>query len=665
MSESSSSSFPLALSLLAAAVLLACGDDPSRGAGEKFVAAIRNVDAQARPLAPGAAAAAATSSSITNDQVFAWAQLTYPELFPGVPAPFSGIVYQGKTFTGQGYANGNYLAVANGEAWGLGPFTNQVLTNFGKVQNYAELVCALIDCGRSGPANACTMPQNEALLAGSRLVTTYVRNTFVPAASTDEFTGTVVVDGPSTFQGQAVVMMTSTTAIGSTPVAGSVKTYLQAGNGGLVRTLGTDTSTSGSGPTTRVVFDPALQNSEFTLQPGQALTKTASMSTTQLNPTLPAVASTRSTTYRFEARESVTVQGRSYDTCRYREVPVGGATVTTRWNIVGSGIPARIETRDAASVLQQRVELKSGTMNGAPLSPGQATLDVASAERMVADYSYVLPICSPGGTPKAFGPSAASYARQALALRQAARIAAAAAARPRQRALAYGATKPADQLGECGGRQTYPSYANANGVTTATMRWENYCSQDADTGATTVLNGSWSFVETTGPGSSGPVRTKYEASSPAGISMVNKDGSGKTIGSQLVTVLGYLSTPGVPGGDATESKPDRMQIAELQIRNDLSAKTYRQTGYTVTSFTNASGGEQSTMSGRGYRSTGYYDLTTTKPIVTDDDGNYLSGTLVSTGVGGEAVVITLVPGKEMQGTMTVNGTPVTSAPACK
>ena len=141
--------------------------------------------------------------------------------------------------------------------------------------------------------------------------------------------------------------------------------------------------------------------------------------------------------------------------------------------------------------------------------------------------------------------------------------------------------------------------------------------------------------------------------------------AGKTIGSQLITVVAYVSAPGVPGGSATEAKPDRLQIGEWRVRNDLTGKTYRQTGYTMTTFTNASGGEQVTLSGRGYRSTGYYDITTSKPLVTDADGNTVSGTLVSTGVNGEAVVITMVPGEVMQATMTVDGKVVGTAPACQ
>ena len=283
---------------------------------------------------------------------------------------------------------------------------------------------------------------------------------------------------------------------------------------------------------------------------------------------------------------------------------------------------------------------------------------------MVTDFSYILPICSPTGTAKAPDTSAAAFVRKARELRQIARVTAA-AAQPRKRALAYTSTKPADTLGECGGRQTYPSYSHVNGVTTATLRWENYCSQDTDSGEQSILNGSWSFVETATPGDSGPIRTRYEAGSPGGIAMINKDSSGKTIGSQVITVIGYVSTPGVPGGDATETKPDRLQAAEWQIRNDLTGRTYRQTGYSMTSFTTASGGEQVTISGRGYRSTGYFDLSTANPLTTDADGNYVAGTLVSTGVNGEAVVITVRPGEELQGTMTVGGKAVTTAPACK
>jgi len=121
----------------------------------------------------------------------------------------------------------------------------------------------------------------------------------------------------------------------------------------------------------------------------------------------------------------------------------------------------------------------------------------------------------------------------------------------------------------------------------------------------------------------------------------------------------------VPGGDPTPERPDRIQVAEWQVHNVLTGKVYRQTGYGVTTFLTAAGGEQTTISGRGYRSTGFYDLVTTSPIVTNADGDVLSGVLTSSGADGQALVMTLVPGADFQATMTVDGKPVTTAPACQ
>lgn len=656
----------LALALVAAAALAACGGEPSAGAGQRFIAGIASVAPGVRPLAPGAAPATATTTVVGNDQVFAWAQLTYPDLFPGVPAAFDGVAYAGKVFSGRAYANGNYLAIANGEAYGLGPFTNQQLTNFGAVQGYAGLVCSLVDCGRSGALNACAPSTGETLRTETRLVTTHVATSLRPAGSPREITTESVVDGPASFAGQTAVRVTATQrdAFGASVGDGTLRSYLQAVDGGLIRTLGTETVLAAGGQTQRVSFDPALANSEFTLQPGASLTKVQTTSTSTVGAAAAPVTARRAVTYTFEARERIEVQGRSYETCRYREVALGTtAPVKITWAIVGSGLTARSETRDATGAVIERAELKTGTINGAPIAPGPATLDAAAAERLVGDYAYVLPICSRSGNAKAARSGLADAARRVLDLRKAARILA--ASQPRRHPLAYSATKPADQLGECGGRLSYPSYVHNNGVTTGTMRWEGYCSTDSDTGGTKLVDGSWSFVETATPSANGAVVTRYEGGSPGGISVVDKDAAGRTVGSQLLTVVGYVSTPGVPGGDATAAHPDRLEAAEWQVRNTLTGKVYRQTGYAISSFMTADGGEQTTISGRGYRSTGYYDLRTTTPLLTDGDGNYLSGVLTSTGADNSVVVMTVVPGGNLQATMTVGGQPVTAAPACQ
>lgn len=72
------------------------------------------------------------------------------------------------------------------------------------------------------------------------------------------------------------------------------------------------------------------------------------------------------------------------------------------------------------------------------------------------------------------------------------------------------------------------------------------------------------------------------------------------------------------------------------------------------------------LSGRGYRSDGnYFDVSTTVPVTSDSSGKTTAGELTMSGANGAKAVMTMVPGSTLQATMTVNGTAVTSVPACK
>jgi len=74
---------------------------------------------------------------IGADELFAWAQWKYPELFPGAPATQT-ITYQGVLYEVRAYANGNYLGVTpDGQIYGLGPFTSQALQGFGRLPDFA------------------------------------------------------------------------------------------------------------------------------------------------------------------------------------------------------------------------------------------------------------------------------------------------------------------------------------------------------------------------------------------------------------------------------------------------------------------------------------------------------------------------------------------------
>lgn len=227
-------------------------------------------------------------------------------------------------------------------------------------------------------------------------------------------------------------------------------------------------------------------------------------------------------------------------------------------------------------------------------------------------------------------------------------------------------TKPADELGACGGRMTYPSYSHSNGTTTGVFQFDNYCTQDSDTGERTTLNGRVSFTNVGTPTSSGPVTNRVEASSSDGVTQVTRSSSGAQLSSQKLTFTDYVYTAGVPGGSPTSSKPDQLTAKSMSLTDQTTGKSYRQTDYAMTYFNTASGGEQMTVSGRGYRSNGdYFDVSTTSPITTNSSGDYTGGQLTFKGDGNSTAVLTVVPGGTLQGTMTVNGQPVTAVPTCK
>ncbi len=134
--------FSKPLTFTVALLLTACGGgEPadSTSAGPLPVTELRE-----RPLAT---TPATNSPAVSNEQLFTWAQLTFPELFGTAPPQAMTVPYQGRTFDVRFFAARNaYLGVADGEAFGLGDFTGGALQSFGPVSNYADAVCARVGC---------------------------------------------------------------------------------------------------------------------------------------------------------------------------------------------------------------------------------------------------------------------------------------------------------------------------------------------------------------------------------------------------------------------------------------------------------------------------------------------------------------------------------------
>lgn len=214
----------LALLLVSSAVLSACGGgqpesptaDPAAAAG-----ATREAAATSRKQA---LAAPANGIQSTLD----WAEWKYPGLFAKGPASYS-LSYLGVGYTVRSYASGNNLGItADGTIWGLGPFTNQVLTSFGKVTDFAAQVradaCAVYpgSCTAAGSLIGRTWAAGQRLNDSNAIVT--VQNGAEPRAVIDADGRTHVMylsNSLSTGQFELSVVTGRPGEFGAPPVQGS------------------------------------------------------------------------------------------------------------------------------------------------------------------------------------------------------------------------------------------------------------------------------------------------------------------------------------------------------------------------------------------------------------------------------------------------------------
>ncbi len=131
----------LALVLLTAA-LAGCGGgaaEPGPGASALQDRAPQKAALQASSLPSERPQALA---SVGAKELFDWAEFKWAGLFPKGPQN-AEIQFQGFTYTIRGYSNGNFLGLrADGQVFGLGPFTADVLTSFGALADYVAQIQA-------------------------------------------------------------------------------------------------------------------------------------------------------------------------------------------------------------------------------------------------------------------------------------------------------------------------------------------------------------------------------------------------------------------------------------------------------------------------------------------------------------------------------------------
>ena len=138
--------------------------------------------------------------------------------------------------------------------------------------------------------------------------------------------------------------------------------------GGLQAIVGAvvESTTSGLTVKSSTAYNPFSVSRIFTLAVGQEVTDTQSGTTTTTLPTPSTTTFSNNTRYKYVSRQTITVQGKSYDTSKYETqtmTPTPGEIVTD-WFVVGKAVMVRQVIGGAAP---STVELKAGTINGAPV----------------------------------------------------------------------------------------------------------------------------------------------------------------------------------------------------------------------------------------------------------------------------------------------------------
>jgi hypothetical protein len=231
----------------------------------------------------------------------------------------------------------------------------------------------------SSVANACFDPAEALLTPGFTTTGVYDDG----SALTGDMTITETIDGPGVFEGQTRTqrtVTTSTTAAGNSNqrVLTVMRAYQQSSGGLLTQYGNTATFTQVDGGVSRpsgsskAVNTPPYVDKFYRLALGESTTVSVTAVVTA-NPPPPQFSTTTTNTFTetttYVGNETVTVFGRSFNTCKYvrNTVPANGAPsiTSTGWRMLGKGVVVKLESTSAGTTTL--LQLKSGTLNGVPI----------------------------------------------------------------------------------------------------------------------------------------------------------------------------------------------------------------------------------------------------------------------------------------------------------
>ncbi|MBI5256735.1 MAG: hypothetical protein HY855_09560 [Burkholderiales bacterium] len=365
-----------ATALAAAALLAACGGGSgSEPAQPAAAAAQRN-----RPLAVGIGNPVAPDEAAR--QLLDFAEGAFKSQLPErqatmVTGPARYRVYSNGTVLGVAVGSGpNYLldgVYVMGGAFGSAPQFVGLLTSF--------ITPVQPGSGATGPSNGC----HDLDLAGTTGTQTAVTYEYTGQITGNKTVLTQVV-GPAMFEAlpavETLVKTSGVLIVDGLPASASaeIRNFHQKTAAGEITHLGSTVATTASttdysaATTIKTVYAPAWQDRSAALAQGQTLsadwqsqiTRVTTYSIPGFPPTTNTYGDAGATTLRYIGRESLTLPGGTYSTCRFERInmlPGGGWT--TEWWLVGTGL--LLKSVQASGHAVQTMRAISLSMNGNPL----------------------------------------------------------------------------------------------------------------------------------------------------------------------------------------------------------------------------------------------------------------------------------------------------------
>ena len=183
--------------------------------------------------------------------------------------------------------------------------------------------------------------------------------------STQLFTGLINTTPGAVFDGAAVTEIKSVISDGLTTATTFIyealedKTLVRYG---IENRIDFEEDPNADPIETNATFRPPLEDARYTLAVGESVTSSATQFSEIDNAGLIRTGDV-SFSYTYLGRETVTVEGRDFNTCHFEVDTTGGNRnfVRSEWIEVGTGAP--IKSEDDSTL----TELISGTINGSPI----------------------------------------------------------------------------------------------------------------------------------------------------------------------------------------------------------------------------------------------------------------------------------------------------------